>query len=501
MKSKYIIVSILVGILALGTALAQEATLDEVVVVQGVDVATLDPHDESSLTTRQIFFHLFDSLVQQNQQGELEPGLAESWEYLDSRTVRMHLRENVVWHDGEPFTADDVDFSFHRMTDPNLRATVFWGPIIRQLESWTVEDPHTIVLVWQQPNAAGLLDVGRQHIVPRHYIEAVGNKRFAEQPIGTGPFRFVSWTPGEQVVLERFDGFWGAAPRIDRLVFKSVPDAATRVAELLTGGADIITGVAEEQVPQIEASAVARTETVASTRNAYVVLDERTKPLDILEVRQAINYAVDVDEIIEFVMGGRARRTAGPISTGVFGYDPTLEPYTYDPDRARELLTAAGYPNGFTVNFHYGPGRFLKDGEVAEAIAAQLSAVGIRVNLIPTEWATFFPARNAGEVDGMHLLSIGGLDPDGQIRYLESTRNGSPYTHHPELDELIAAQVVTVDPEARRELLVEAQRLAKDLAPWIFLFDLENIYGVSNRLDWTPWANDFIWLRDAGPAQ
>lgn len=499
MKMFHRVIGIVLCLALSGMVVAQGSSLAVVTVVQGVDVATLDPHDESSLTTRQIFFHLFDSLVHQNQQGELIPGLAESWEYLDARTARFHLREGVVWHDGTPFTADDVSFSFQRMTNPDLRATVFWGPIIRQLESWTVEDAHTIVLTWAQPNAAGLRDVGRQHIVPRHYIEDVGDTAFAMNPIGTGPFRFGHWTLGEEVVLERFDGFWGPTPRIASIVFKSMPDAATRVAALRTGAADIITGVAEEHVSLINASGVARTEAVASNRNAYVVLDERTFPLDILEVRQALNYAVDVQGIIEFVLGGAARQVPGPVAAGMFGFDPNLEPYPYDPEKARQLLAAAGFPNGFDVNFHYGPGRFLKDDEIAEAIAFQLGQVGVRVRLMPREWASFFPARNAGEVDGMHLLSIGGLDPDGQVRYLESTRNGNPYTNHPELDALIASQVVTVDTEARRALLFEVQRLSKELAPWIFLFDLENIYGVSNRLDWTPWANDYIWLRESGP--
>jgi peptide/nickel transport system substrate-binding protein len=496
------LVPLLAFMLLASTAIAQPDTLDEVVILQGIDVGSLDPHNESSLVARQIFFHLFDSLVHQNAQLELVPGLAESWTYLDERTVRFHLRQNVVWHNGDPFTADDVAFSLERMTNPDLRATVFWGPIVRQLESWTIEDPHTIVLTWQQPNAAGLLDVGRQQIVPKAYLEAVGNQAFFERPVGTGPYRLARWVRGERVELERNPDFWGDAPRIERLVFRPVPDASTRVAELLAGNADLITGVAAENVAAILASDAATIATVRSGRNAYVVLDHRSPPFDDERVRQAMNYAVDVDEIIEFVMGGRAFRSAGPLAAGNFGFDPDLEPYTHDPERARALLAEAGYPNGLTVPLHYSPGRWVKDGEVAEAIAAQLTAAGVTVELRPMEWGLFTEQRNGGLLEGMHLISLGTVgDPDIQLKYLQSDRNGRPYMAMPDVDELVRTQLVTVDPDARREIIHQAQALARDRAAWIFLFDLEDIYGISRDLDWQPWPNEYLWLRESGPGR
>ncbi len=499
---KTLFVTLMLASLFALPALAQEATLDEVVILQGVDPGSLDPHDEATFTAAQIFFEVFDSLIHRNAALELVPGLAASWDYVDARTVRFHLQQGVTWHNGDPFTADDVSYSLERMMNPELRATVYWGPIVKQLESWVIEDPYTITLTWKEPNAAGLLDIGRQKIVPMAYIEEVGNAVFGENPIGTGPYTLEEWVKGERVVLQRYPDFWGETPAIQSLVFRAVPDASTRVAELLAGSADIITGVSSELAPTVESSEKAHVSKVRSGRNAYVVLDQRQPPFDDVRVRQAMNYAVNVDEIIEFVMGGLAYRSAGPLASANFGFDPDLAPYPYDPERARELLAEAGYPNGFEIDFSYGPGRWVKDGEVAEAIAAQLATVGITAKLLPLEWGVFSQRRTAGELTGMHLISLGTLgDPDIQLKYLQSDRNGAPYMQLPEIDELVRKQVVTVDPDARAAVLKDTQRLAHDLAPWVFLFDLEDVYGVSDRLDWEPWPSEDIWLRDAGPAE
>lgn len=483
---------------ACGLAWAQDGTVR---VAIATDMRDFDPHQSIATHERAVQQNIFDTLVDLDRDYTPSvPALATSWEYLDDTTLQVELREGVTFHNGQPFTADDVVFTFERV----LRSEEPIG-----LNSWvagTIEsvekvDDYTVTITTPEPYAPLIANLTRVHIIPGETFEEMGVDAFAREPVGTGPFRFVEWTIGEEVVLEAFDDHWREGiPKADAAVFSIIPDEFARFAALRAGEVDIVQNIPATRIDQVEEDPDVRVEAVHGQRNMWIGLMIKP-PLDDVRVRRALNYAVDQNAIIDSIFDGYAGEVApGGFGALAFGYHDDIEPYEYDPDRARELLAEAGYPNGLELEFRCSSDRYASDREVCQAIQAYLEAVGVHTEVQFTEWAVYSQLRAEKSMEAMYFLGYGNslFDADFPLRLCCWSGGRSETNFHtPELDAMIEEAAATVDEEERLALYREIQQYIRDQAPYIFLYDQYDIYGISNRVDWEPWATELIPLHNA----
>ena len=311
------------------------------------NLLTFDPAMFRSRETEAVLRNIFDSLVFRTHEGEVIPWLAHTWRALDDTTFEFELVEGVTFHNGEPLTAEDVVFTFERIlteggvggqTSP--RAGLL-GPIDRV----EAVDDHTVRFHYRETFPQRLLEQALVHfqIVPKDHVEAVGVEEFARHPVGYGPYVFVSGSIDSQVTLRRNPDYWHGAPRLETLVFRMMPEPSTRVAALLSGEVHIIQEVPGDLVERIDAAPGVSVHTAPGTRAYFIELNVSKPPFDDVRVRQALNYAIDWENILSNIYRGYGQRLSTGFLPSGFGFDPDLEPYPYDPERARELLREAGY--------------------------------------------------------------------------------------------------------------------------------------------------------------
>lgn len=311
------------------------------------NLLTFDPAMFRSRDTEAVLRNIFDSLVFRTHEGRVIPWLAHTWRAVDDLTFEFELVEGVTFHNGEALTAEDVVFTFERIlteggvggqTSP--RAGLL-GPIDRV----EAVDDYTVRLHYRETFPQGLLEQALVHfqIVPRDHVEAVGVDEFARNPVGSGPFSFASGTIDSQVTLRRNPDYWNGAPQLETLVFRMMPEPSTRVAALLSGEVQVIQEVPGDLVERIDSAPGVSVHTAPGTRAYLIELNVSKPPFDDVRVRQALNYAIDWDNILTNIYRGYGERLATGFLPSGFGFDPDLEPYPYDPDRARELLREAGY--------------------------------------------------------------------------------------------------------------------------------------------------------------
>ena len=483
--------------LLIGAAWAQGT----VTVALPTDVRDFDPHQSIGTHERAIQQNIFDTLVDLDRNYDpTVPALAVSWTYIDDLTLEVALREGVTFHNGQPFTADDVVFTFERIMDANepIGINTWLEGTIDRVEK---VDDHTVRFVTPEPYAPMVANLTRIHIIPGQTFQDMGVQEFAQNPVGTGPFQYVSWAPGQEVVLEAFANHWREGlPTIDRAVFRIIPDEFARFAALRAGEVDIVQNLPASRIEQVEADPNLRVVSVHGQRNMWLGI-MMVPPLDDVRIRQALNYAVDTDAIIEAIFDGHAGAVApGGFGALAFGYHDDIEGYPYDPERARQLLTEAGYPNGLDLEFRCSSDRYASDREVCQAIQAYLAAVGVSTDVQFTEWAVYSQLRGDRSMQGIYFLGYGNslFDADFPLR-LCCWSGGRSETRFntPELDAMVEEAARTVDVQARYDIYGQIQQYIRDQAPYVFLYDQYVIYGVSDRVDWTPWATELIPLMDA----
>ena len=489
----------------LAVAAAPQASLGKVVLATGVDTNTMDPAVTNARASSIIVENMFDSLLWRDPKtNALIPHLAESYKVSDDGLLwTLKLRQDVKFWNGDPFTSADVKFSIVRIQDPNLKSQ--YRPHIADIKQINTPDPYTVELVMAKPNPIlPAYFVQTIKIVPMKYTQQVGNDQFARKPMGSGPFKFVEWVKDDHLTLAANKDYFLGPPKIDTLIFRPIPEASTRLAELLSGTVDVITNVPPQMIAQINTSPNTATASVGTSRQIYVGLRTEVKPLDDVRVRQAINYAVDIDAIIKNVLGGNATRVPAAVPFHTFGHDPTLKPYPYDPQKAKTLLTEAGYPNGFTIDFDSPNGRYLKDKEVAQVIAGYLAKVGIKANVNVKEWGLYSTQVDKRIASPMFLLGWGGggtFEADTTLNtQLRSTDYHSFY-YNTELDKFLDIARTTFDTKKRLEAYKQAQAIIYRDAPWLFLWVETATWGMNKRIDWKPRPDEALWGFDAAPAK
>ncbi len=471
---------------------AGAAPKGRVTVALATDTPTLDPHMHTARTGIIVGWHLYDTLYSRDPKtGRPVPGLAESARAVGPTTWELRLRRNVRFHNGEPFDAESVRFTVERILNPEqkspLRGTFSW------IKSVEVVDPYTVRLHTTRPYplVEEMLAFGNFEMVPPRYVREKGDAQFALSPVGTGPYRFVEWKKGDRLVLEANEQYWHGAPAVKTVVFRVIPETATQIAELLSGGVDLIRAVPPDQLPALQGNPAVRVTTSKVLRVVYLSTDAAGRasrtPLTDVRVRRALNHAVNVDEIVQKVLGGLAVRTNGAgMNPLAFGFDPDVRPYPFDPDRARRLLAEAGHPGGFEVALKTYGGSVVSVEQVAQAIQGYLGRIGVRARIRHFEDVGQYLAQlRAGKLDGLVLQSWGFNSVfDADALYYIFFKRGEPYDYETtdEISSLVEEGRATLDARKRQEIYSRAERLVADQAFWVPMYGQYTIEAVSARL-------------------
>lgn len=478
-----------------GIAIAQEKTL---VVLQGAEPTRIDPiFERGGVPTYSVAINIFDALLFRTAEGEYIPNLATSYERPDETTWIFHLRRDVFFHNGDLFTARDVAFTLTKILDPATGSRRL--PDLKWIKGVEIIDDYTIKII-ADPFPLAELYFSELSIVPSTYYQTIGADNFSRAPVGTGPFKFKSWTPGYEIVLEKYLNYHFGPSNIDKIIFRFVPSPATRVAALQAGEADLITDPPIALLPSLQADPNIKIVALPGTRVIFVGFDTlQTSPLQDARVRQALNYAVDKTAIINKLLFGYAEPTVAMLGKKDLGFPKDLTPYPYDPQTAKALLAAAGYPNGFTVTMDIAPGRYINDLEVAQAIVGYLGEIGVKVELNVLEFGIMNERLFSHTTSPMYFIGWGNYPADAQYVYDFIVRTGGLLRtiNDPEIDALLNTARTVVDKQARGNLLAEIARRVYELAPVLDLYKQPVIYACSAKLTWTPRPDEFLYLYDA----
>ena len=457
-------------------------------VVQTQDPSNWDPVDTFLIAWGAVASNIYDGLVRRDENLELQPGLAESWEVLDDGLrIRFVLREGVKFHNGEPFNADAVKYTFDRLLG-EVGSTGPQRSNYTSIEKVEVVDENTVDMILNKPDPVMLTKLSGYGamIVPPAYIEEKGEEFFDMNPVGTGPFKFDSYTQNVELKLSANADYFEGAPQLDGLTFRFIREDATRLAELQSGGADVVANVAFSAIPTIESGDYARIQSVSGPTIYSFALKTREDAITSdVRVRRALNMAIDKAAIIEAFLAGRAKPISSLQGELSFGYDPSLEGYPYDPEAAMALLKEAGVQPGtlLTIDYRTGNATF---NEVTQAITGFLSAVGFQVKLNPLEDAVFLnDIVPNGRTNEMFQFNWGGwtfdFDNTAYLTYHDGEK-WNPYGTSAEMNRLLEEQRLIADVDEREKVLQQIARLAHEEAYNIPLYVEDTVYAVSNRV-------------------
>ena len=479
-------------------ASAAAAPSGTLTVAQGVDAESMDPYVTTSGASKGLLWTVYDRLITRDANLTIAPGLATSWKTLDDTTWELNLRQGVSFHNGEPFNADAVKFSFARYVDPAIKNG--YATLMKPVTDVQIVDPYTVRVKTSEPFAE-LIETLASYVEMLPPKAAADPGAVASKPIGTGAYKFVSWTPNDRFVVQAAGPHWSGQPHLQQVIFRPIPDSTARINELKSGGVDIITNVPPLEIGNLQgASGISLARATNSGSIILIPSFMNTEVFNKKEVRQALQYAIDKDQLIKVVLRGEAVPMASPFPKGVAGgFVDGLPQYTYDPDKARALLAQAGYPNGFSINFKGPDGRYLQDKAVAEAITGQLAKVGIKADLETVEWSTYVQGI-VGRKYELFLLSQGGLQvgPAVQTNWSSKIKGiaWQGYTN-PQVDDLIDTASKQVDSKQRQATYEQLMRTVWDDSPWIYLYHQQDIYALSDRVkNFQPTSEAIVLLRD-----
>lgn len=493
---------------AQATSAAPARPTGQVTIVQGVDANTLDPSFTNATPESNIWLHMFDLLLWRDPKTlKPVPWLAQEFRNVDPTTWEFKLRPNVKYHDGTPLTAEAVSFSMDRYAKESIngKPTV---PRIRRTMSYDkveVVDATTFRIKTSAPSPV-LPDIltGVPVVSPAAYQDESADNlaRVLARPVGSGPYKFVEWKKDQQLVVEVNPDWWGPKQAFERIIFKPVGETATRILQLKNGEADIIVNVPPDNAADVDKSDKARISQVEGLRKIFVgIRTEKAAPLADKRVRQALNYAVNFDAINRALLNGAGKRMKTY-------FNPPHEPpdakaYPYDLNKAKQLLAEAGVGSGFQVEMHAPTGRYIKDKDIAQAVAQDLEKAGIKVDLKILEWSVYagneLTKANGGPPAGLYFVGLGapvnGQDEafffhkDYQLNFTEWKND----EYHALFDKL----KVELDEKKFQEIINQMNKILWDEVPWIGIYNQVDFYGVSRKLAWDARPDERIAMFEA----
>lgn len=497
------------------------AEAGRLVVAQTVDVQGLEPSEVNSRAESNIFGHLYGTLYEITETGEIVPYLANDFQVSEDGTeYTFTLNEGLTCHDGEALTAEDVVYTFQRAADPANEFTGNTAGFVLDALGYVdarVDGDLVATIIADGYKSIGLGLISEVYIHCKDSYEAMSLEDAAAAPIGSGPYRFVEWVKDDYVLIEKVDDFTLRDAGYDEIQWKVIPEASTRAAELIAGNVDIITNVAPDQHDAINNSGSATVKGVSGTRRMYVGFNQRdifgdsegAQAIKDPNVRIALQYAVDVPTICQTLLAFDCERASSMVNPP--NNNTSLEPYPYDPAKAEQLLDEAGWPRRddgtrFAITFMAGRGRYLNDIAVVQAIAQYLEDVGLDVDLQQMDWGSeFVPKLRAHEVGPLFFVGTGGAtwnaaydladisEPTGATNYTE-WNNEEWFTLWNSLGEVR-------DPAAEREITDKMQEVFYNDPPWLLLYFQPDFYGVANDVQWEPRRDEIVDLIGARPAQ
>ncbi|MFS0820623.1 ABC transporter substrate-binding protein [Bacillus sp. 1P02SD] len=454
---------------------------------RGADTTSLDPGVVTDGESLKVTENIFDTLLDYEEETtEVKPALATEWTISDdSLEYTFTLKEGVKFHDGTDFNADAVVYNFERwMSGGTDGAFVYYaamfggfkddeGHVIKSVEA---VDDYTVKFTLKRPQAPFLnnLAMGPFGIASPTAIEEQGDK-FGENPVGTGPFVFKEWKRNDTITLERNEDYWAGAPKLEKVIFRVIPDNSARLTALKTGEIDLMDGVNPSDVSQIESDSALQVLLRPGMNIGYFGFNTEMEPFNNPTVRQALNYAVDKQSIIDTFYAGNADPAVNPYPSFMPGYNDEIEGYAYDLDKAKELLAEAGYPDGFKMELwtFTNPRDYMPEPQkIAEAIQADFAKIGVEVEIVTYDWTTFLEKVQNGEAQSYLAGWIGDNgDPDNFLYVLldQDSIDGNNYSRYAnqELHDLLIAAQTETDDAKRNDMYKQAQEIIHTDAPWI----------------------------------
>ncbi|HUM17708.1 MAG TPA: ABC transporter substrate-binding protein [Candidatus Nitrosotalea sp.] len=479
-----------------GPAVAQTTQKKELITAQSGDVSKFDPHFSTSSNDIRVSFNIFDNLTARHPDGKLYPGLATEWKLEGQTTWRFKLRQGVKFHNGDAFTSADAKFSIERTYDPAAKTMV--ATVFSTIEKLETPDASTLVITTKKPDPllpARLAFYGGQ-IVPKRYLESVGNDTFNAKPVGTGPIRFTSWVKDDKAVFEANPDYWGGKIDVDRWIMRPIPETAPRIAALLKGEVDVITQLPPDQGERVAGNATTRVAGALYAGLYVLAVNSKRPPLDNPLVKQALSLAIDREAIVKELWRGRGIVPSGCIAKGDNHFDPSLPPLAYSPAEAKDRLKKAGY-KGEEIFIETTVAYVAQDKAMSEAIAAMWKDVGVNVKVEVIEYSVRAQKNREKSFKGVFwsdpTSTLG--DPDGMVWRLIGPGGPQDYWREAKFDELGNAARFSVDEKFRGQAYKEMTKIFLEHFPWLPVIQPYEDYGLQKYVEFTPNPNQQFEVR------
>lgn len=453
---------------------------DTLRVVLGSEPPNADPHNNTRLTSWAVQEEVFDKLVQKDEQGNILPDLATSWEQIDECTIRFHLREGVLFHDGSELTAEDVAFSFARACRCTGSQSFF---INFDPEGMKAVDKYTVDVATKKPFAAALnyLATARGAILCKAAVESMGDEAYGLNPIGSGPFKVEKWSVGNEIILTRNEEYWGEKPAYKTLQFRFITEASNRAIELETGNADIVYSIASNDAARLANAAGVKIVSGPAYNFVYISLNMSDPTLKNDKLREALVMATDVPALVEAAYDETVQVADSYMSPNV-SYQVSMGASEYNVEKAQKLLAEAGYPNGLTLKLSVNEDTTF--GFIAQIIQGMWAEIGVTAEIETMEQATYLERANAGQVQVAVASSnaVSG-DPDNAFMIWRTTAVNAIQADDPTIDEYLDKGGVEFDPAARGAIYKELQEYMWNKHYAVPLCFPNVVYGIRDNVE------------------
>ncbi len=483
---------------------------DSIVIAVSSDILSMNPYRYNETPTNQFMLHIYETLISFDNNAQVQPGLAETWEVAeDGVTYTFHLRKGVKFHDGDEFTAEDVIASFDKAKNPDSPSA--FSSFFTGVESYEALDDYTVAVKTKDVYPVLLNDLSNVYILKKENIEGKTEEEIADVVIGTGRYKFVEQVKEDHIDIVANPDHWSGEKPITNVRFRPITNEATRTATMLTGEVDLTVNIPVRDIERLNNTDGVSVVTQKGLREIYLNFDSRKdspfftdkpNPMADVRVREAMYRAIDVDTIIKNIMNNYASVMNSYIPENYNGYQDVERP-AYDPELSKKLLADAGYPDGFEVTLDAPNDRYVNDGNIAQAVAGYFEKVGIKVNLNLMPKANFFSYIKPAENKSM-LLMTGWSDSSGEGLTLANdllhtydlekgvgTVNRGHYSNT-EIDAILAKANVELDADKRAEYIAEADKIAREDFGYIPLHFEHDTYAVKDTINFTPRMNNYI---------
>jgi peptide/nickel transport system substrate-binding protein len=467
----------------------------------------LDPHDHAETPTNIVVSQVYEGLMGRDKEGGIIAKLATEWERVESGTVRFTLRDGITFHNGDPVTSEDVRHSLRRIETEEIGGALPQDGDLaggKTLENIAAGDGEvTVTFGGLNPIVFSLFATNGQ-IMQQSWVENNENSFINRNTNGTGPFQVTDYQSGTSVSYERYEDYWGEPAAAEGATITASSESATRVNQLVAGETDIVTNVPPQEISRVESSEATSVDPVPSTRIIFLQMRYDVEPFSSQQFRQAMNYAVDVQSIIDNVLQGFGEITGQPTLSQFTGHNPEVDPYGHDPERAEQLVEESGHA-GVDITLQTPIGRYLKDVEIAQTAANQIDSLSnVNCELQQREFNSLVQDVTASNIEDrprFNLLGWGNAEFDAAQTIGPLLTSDGPLTilKNDEVDSLIEEAQGDSDPDAREQTLQECNQVLHDLAPWVFLHQQFSVYGTSNDVEWQPRPDELIDLWTASP--